>query len=117
MVEAAKQQYPKLLWLTDQFSYTENIAETLAAHLSQSIVDEAQSMLFNPHHPLRVQYCAQSQQVLLQITGGAIVQAQPHLQKELLMQQPALQTFVASIWPKLRNHITKDLQKPESHLA
>ena len=33
MVEAAKQQYPKLLWLTDQFSYTENIAETLAADL------------------------------------------------------------------------------------
>ena len=117
MVEAAKQQYPKLLWLTDQFSYTENIAETLAAHLSQSIVDEAQSMLFNPHHPLRVQYCAQSQQVLLQITGGAIAQAQPHLQKELLMQQPALQTFVASIWPMLRDHLAADLQKPDSHLA
>ena len=38
-------------------------------------------------------------------------------QKEEMLEHPALQLFVQTLWRILRNWLTNDLKKPDSHLA
>ena len=117
MVETARHRYPKMLWITDKLEYTDNIAETLVTHLSQSLFDEVQKILIDPNHPLREHYSSEIKLVMQQIMSDPIMRVKIKQQKEEMLEHPALQLFVQTLWRILRNWLSNDLKKPDSHLA
>lgn len=117
MVSTARQQYPNMVWIADKLSYTENIAETLVTHLSRSLIDEMQNVLNNPHHPLRLHYSNEIRLSLQAAMNNPIMRIKMKQQKEQMLQHPALQSFVHSLWQILRNWLAADLQKPDSGLS
>ncbi|MDO4769763.1 MAG: DUF445 domain-containing protein [Brachymonas sp.] len=117
MVAMARQQYPKIVWMTDKLDYTEDIAAKLAAQLAQSLVDEVQTVLATPEHPLRQHYAAEISSWLQRLQTDPALQSQVQQFKDQLLNHPALQDYVQRLWQRGRQWLQQDLRSADSALA
>lgn len=117
MVVMARQQYPKLVWMTDKFDYTEDLAAKLAGQLAQSLVDEVQTVLATPEHPLRQHYAAEISGWMQRLQTDPDLQAQVQQFKNQLLNHPALQDYVQRLWQRGRHWLQHDLRSDDSVLA
>ena len=117
MVAMARQEYPKIVWMTDKLDYTEDIATRLAAQLAQSLVDEVQTVLATPEHPLRQHYAAEISRWMQRLQTDPALQHKVQDFKNQLLAHPALQDWVQSIWQHGRQWLQQDLRNEQSILA
>ena len=117
MVLMARREYPKVVWMTDKLDYTNDIAESLAARLAQSLVDEVQAVLANPEHPLRQHYAAEVSQWLQRIQHDPQMQEKVQQFKSQLIEHPALRDYVKEMWRRGRQWLQRDLRSDRSVLA
>ena len=117
MVVMARREYPKIIWMTDKLDYTDEIAEALATRLAQSLVDEVQTVLATPEHPLRQHYAAEISQWLQRLETDPELQQKVQQFKNQLVEHPALQDYVQRVWRHGREWLQQDLRSEHSVLA
>ena len=117
MVVMARREYPKIIWMTDKLDYTDEIAEALAKRLAQSLVDEVQTVLATPEHPLRQHYAAEISQWLQRLETDPELQQKVQQFKNQLVEHPALQDYVQRVWRHGREWLQQDLRSEHSVLA
>ncbi len=117
MVLMARREYPKVVWMTDKLDYTNDIAESLAARLAQSLVDEVQAVLANPEHPLRQHYAVEVSQWLQRMQHDPQMQEKVQQFKSQLIEHPALRDYVKEMWRNGRQWLQQDLRSDRSVLA
>lgn len=109
MVATARQEYPKIVWMTDKLDYTDNIAEALAKRLAQALVDELQVILADPQHPLRQHYAAAVTQWLQRLQNDPDMQQKLQQIKDQLLNHPSLQESMRQFWQQGCQWIQRDL--------
>ena len=117
MIATAREKYPNMIWLTDKLEYTDNIADTLVSHMTQSLLDEVQKVLLDPQHPLRMHYASEVQHFLYQVLHDPITRIKIKQQKKSMADHPALQFFTHTMVRILRDWVSSDLKKDDSQLA
>ncbi len=117
MVAMARREYPKIVWMTDKLDYTDDIAARLAAQLAQSLIDEVQTVLATPEHPLRQHYAAEVAQWLQRLQTDPELQHKVQQLKNQLIEHPALQDYVQRLWQHGRQWLQQDLHSEQSALA
>ena len=117
MVAMARREYPKLVWMTDKLDYTDDLAARLAEQLAQSLIDEVQTVLATPEHPLRQHYAAEVANWLQRLQTDPALQQQVQQFKDQLIAHPALHDYVQRIWQHGRQWLQQDLRSEQSVLA
>ena len=115
LVEMARREYPKLIRLADAFHYTEELGVKLAEKLAVALMDEMQTVLNTPEHPLRQRYAEQTAQLLQRLEDDAAFRARVDAWKNEWLQSPELGDYSRQLWQRLWQWLHRDLASPDSH--
>ncbi|PJK12196.1 DUF445 domain-containing protein [Lysobacteraceae bacterium NML120232] len=114
LVEMARREYPKLIRLADAFNYTEELGVKLAEKLAVALMDEMQTVLNTPEHPLRQRYAEQTAQLLQRLEDDAAFRARVDAWKNEWLQSPELGDYSCQLWQRLWQWLHRDLASPDS---
>lgn len=114
LVVMARREYPKLIRLADAFNYTEELGVKLAEKLAVALMDEMQTVLNNPEHPLRQRYAEQTAQLLQRLEDDEDFRARVDNWKNEWLQSPELGDYSQQLWQRLRQWLHQDLARQDS---
>lgn len=114
LVTMARREFPRVLWLTDRLQYTEALGDALATRLADGIIDELQSVLSTPDHPLRQRYSAEAAKLMRALEDDPQLQARVAGLKQRLLDSPDLQAYVRQLWQRLVAWLHADLARTDS---
>ncbi|MDO4710012.1 MAG: DUF445 domain-containing protein [Pseudomonadota bacterium] len=114
LVEMARREYPKLIRLADAFNYTEELGVKLAEKLAVALMDEMQTVLNTPEHPLRQRYAEETRQLLQRLEDDADFRARVGTWKDTWLQSPELGDYSRQLWQRLWQWLHQDLASEHS---
>lgn len=114
LVAMARREFPKVLWLSDTFGYTEELGEALSNRLANAILDEVQAVLRTPEHPLRQRYSIEAAKLMENLENDAQLQETVADFKQRLLDSPVLQDYVRHLWQRLRQWLHQDLARDDA---
>lgn len=114
LVTMARREFPRVLWLTDRLHYTDALGDALATRLADGIIEELQSILRTPDHPLRHRYSAEAAKLMQALETDPQLQARVADFKQRLIDSPDLQAYVRQLWQRLRDWLHADLARTDS---
>ena len=114
IVAMARQEFPKLTWLTDKLDYTDALGEALSEKLANAIVDEVQLVLNDAEHPLRQRYAVEAERLLVKLEQDRDFQARVDDWKREFVDSPLVQDYARDLWTRLRRWIDDDLAREDS---
>lgn len=114
MADMARQEFPKLLWVSDKLNRTQDIADGLARRLAEAMVDEVQTVLRDPAHPLRERYGKEVDVLVQRLQHDATLQQRIEEMKQSMLDHPALKAYVGELWQSVRDWLRADLSLPDS---
>lgn len=114
LVEMARREFPKVMWFTDTFGYTQELGDALSARLANAVLDEVQSILNTPEHPLRQHYAQQAELLMANLENDAQLQEKVADFKQRMLDSPELNGYVKQLWQRLRDWLQADLARPDS---
>lgn len=114
VADVARKEFPKLLWVSDRLNRTQDIADGLARRLAEAMVDEVQTVLRDPAHPLRERYGNEVDVLVQRLQHDADVQRRIEEMKQSMLDHPALKAYVGDLWQSVRDWLRADLSSPDS---
>lgn len=117
IVRYARREWPRIVSTVDYIKPVEEIGDRLAERIATAALEELQSMLSTPDHPLRRDYQAWLQDYVARLKDDAQLQARVETLKQQAIDHPALQDYVRDLWERIRQALARDLADPGSRLA
>lgn len=114
LVTMARREFPKLTWLTDKLDYTDALGEALSEKLANAIIDEAQAVLNDAGHPVRLRYAAEAEALLVRLEEDPDFQAKVDGWKREFIDSPLVQDYARDLWQRLRQWLQDDLAREDS---
>ncbi|WP_394790999.1 DUF445 domain-containing protein [Rhodoferax sp.] len=117
VLKHVRKEWPKVVSMVDAVASTSKMADSLADKLSASALAELRDVMAQPEHPVRLRYEAWLTEYIQRLRDDpALRQACDDL-KEKALTDPALRSFVASLWTDIKQLLQSDLADPESAIA
>ena len=117
LLKHVRKEWPKVVTMVDTVASTAKMADSLAEKLSASALAELREVLAQPAHPVRVRYEEWLTQYIARLRADpALRQACDDL-KERALTDPAVHSFVASLWTDIKQLLQNDLADPQSAIA
>ena len=117
MLKHARREWPKIVATLEVVANVPNLADSLADRLSASLLDELHEMLAQPGHPVRLRYQEWLKDFVERLHHDPALIASVNEMKERVIADPALQTFVSSLWTDIRQLLRRDLARDDSTVA
>ena len=117
MLKHARREWPKIVATLEVVANVPNLADSLADRLSASILSELHEMLAQPGHPVRLRYQEWLKDFVERLRHDPALIASVNEMKERVIADPALQTFVSSLWTDIRQLLRRDLARDDSTVA
>ena len=117
MLKHARREWPKIVATLEFVANVPNMADSLADRLSVSLLDELHDMLAQPGHPVRLRYEEWLKEFVERLRHDPALIASVNEMKERIIADPALRTFVSSLWTDLRQLLRRDLARADSTVA
>ncbi len=117
MLKHARREWPKIIATLEVVANVPDLADSLAGRLSASLLGELQEVLAQPGHPVRLRYEIWLKDFVERLRADPDLIASVHRMKERAIADPAMQTFVASLWTDLKQLLRRDLGREDSTLA
>ena len=117
MLKHARREWPKIVATLEVVANVPNLADSLADRLSASLLDELHEMLAQPGHPVRLRYQEWLKDFVERLRHDPALIASVNEMKERVIADPALQTFVSSLWTDIRQLLRRDLARDDSTAA
>lgn len=114
LVDMARREFPKLTWFTDKLDYTDTLGVTLSEKLANALMDEVQSILHQPDHPLRQRYSAEAMRLLERLEDDEEFRAHAENFKQQLINSPLVRDYARDLWTRLRKWLQDDLARDDS---
>ncbi len=117
LLKHVRKEWPKVVGMVDAVASTSKLADSMAEKLSASALEELREVLAQPEHPVRLRYEAWLSEYITRLRDDpALRQACDDL-KEKALTDPALRSFVASLWTDIKQLLQTDLADPQSAIA
>lgn len=110
----ARREFPKLTWWVDKVHSTDEIADALSEKLASAIIDELQTVLNEPTHPLRARYAAEATRLMEGLETDPELQAKVAAFKQQLLDSDSVNTYVKHLWQRMRDWLKQDLASEHS---
>ena len=117
MLKHARREWPKIVATLEFVANVPNLADSLADRLSVSLLDELNEVLAQPGHPVRLRYEEWLKEFVERLRHDPALIASVNEMKERVIADPALQTFVSSLWTDIRQLLRRDLARGDSTVA
>ena len=117
MLKHARREWPKIVATLEVVANVPNLADSLADRLSASLLDELHEVLAQPGHPVRLRYQEWLKDFVERLRHDPALIASVNEMKERVIADPALQTFVSSLWTDIRQLLRRDLARDDSTVA
>ena len=117
MLKHARKEWPKIIATLQVVANVPDLADSLADRLSASILAELHEVLAQPEHPVRLRYVAWLNDFVERLGTDPELIASVNQMKERAIADPALQTFVSSLWTDLKQLLRRDLAGGDSTVA
>lgn len=114
LVDMARREFPKLVWVTDKLDYTESLGVALSEKLANALMDEVQAILHEPEHPLRQRYSAEAMRLLERLEDDPEFRMRVDDWKRKLVDSPLVQDYARELWSRMRHWLQQDLARPDS---
>ena len=117
MLKHARREWPKIIATLKVVANVPNLADSLADRLSASILSELHEVLAQPEHPVRLRYEAWLKDFIERLGSDPELIASVNQMKERVIADPAMQTFVSSLWIDIKQLLRRDLAGVDSTVA
>ncbi|MFT4196773.1 MAG: DUF445 family protein [Pseudoxanthomonas sp.] len=117
IVRYARREWPRIVGTVDYIKPIEEIGDRLAERIAAAALEELQTVLSTPDHPLRRDYEAWLQGYIARLRDDPALHAQVAALKQQAIEHPALQDYVGDLWERVRAALGRDLASPDSRLA
>ena len=117
MIKHARREWPKIIATLEVVANVPNLADSLADRLSASILAELHEVLAQPEHPVRQRYEAWLKDFVERLRTDPELIASVNQMKERVLADPAMQTFVSSLWIDIKQLLRRDLAGEDSTVA
>ena len=117
MQKHARREWPKIIATLQVVANVPDLADSLADRLSASILAELHEVLAQPEHPVRLRYEAWLKDFVGRLGSNPELIASVNQMKERAISDPAMQTFVASLWTDIKQLLRRDLAGEDSTVA
>ncbi|MCX7279615.1 MAG: DUF445 domain-containing protein [Burkholderiales bacterium] len=117
LLKHVRKEWPKVVGMVDAVASTSKLADSMAEKLSASALEELREVLAQPEHPMRLRYEAWLTEYIQRLRDEpALRQACDEL-KERALTDPALRSFVATLWTDIKRRLQDDLADPQSAIG
>lgn len=110
-------EWPKVSGAVDKISSTARMADTVAEKLSTSALSQLRDVLAQPEHPLRLRYEQWLMKYIDRLLSDPVLRQACNNIKDRAFTDPAVQTYVASLWSDIKQLLQDDLADPQSAIA
>jgi len=117
MLKHARKEWPKVIGTLEMVTKVTDLADGLADKLSVSLLTELRDVLAQPGHPVRLRYEAWLKEFIERLRTDPELIASVHELKERTITDPAVRTFVSSLWTDIKNAMRQDLARENSEIA
>ncbi len=117
MLKHARKEWPKIIGTLGMVTKVTELADSLADKLSVSILTELREVLAQPEHPVRLRYEAWLKEFIERLQTDPALIASVHQLKERAIADPAVRTYVASLWTDIKNAMHRDLARDNSEIV
>lgn len=117
MLKHVRKEWPHVTGMVDKVSSTSKMADNLAEKLSASALSELREILAQPEHPLRLRYEQWLTHYIDRLRSDPALREAGNQIKERALSDPAVRTFVSSLWVDIKRRMQDDLADPHSAMA
>ena len=117
LVKHARKEWPKIIATLEMVTNVPDLADNLADRLSISMLAELREVLSQPAHPVRLRYEDWLKTFIERLRTDPQLIASVHEMKERAITDPALQTYVSSLWADIKHRLRQDLGRENSTIA
>ncbi len=117
MVRHARKEWPKAVGMVEFVTPAGRVADRLADQLSASVLGELREVLAQPDHPVRRRYELWLAEFGERLRRDEALAASFDRVKERLLDDPALQDYVAAVWDDIKRMLAEDLADEGSAIA
>ena len=117
MLKHARKEWPKIIGTLERVTKVTALADSLADKLSVSLLTELRDVLAQPEHPVRLRYEAWLKEFIQRLHTDPELIASVHELKERAITDPAVRTYVSSLWIDIKNAMRKDLARANSEIS
>lgn len=117
IVRYIRKEWPTLASTVDWVKPIDEIGDSLAERLASAALEELQQVLSEPEHPLRQDYARWVGQYIERLRHDPELAVQVDAIKQRMIEHPAVQDYVSSLWRRIHDALREDLERPESALA
>ncbi|MFT4246435.1 MAG: DUF445 family protein [Pseudomonas sp.] len=117
IVRYARREWPKLVGTVNWVTPVDEIGDKLADRLARAAIEELQSILSTPEHPLRQDYEAWLRGYIQRLREDPAMAARVEQLKQRAIEHPALQDYVQALWAQIQQTLSDDLADDDSAIA
>ena len=117
IVRYARREWPKLMGTVDLIKPVDEIGDALAQRIAAAALEELQTVLSTPGHPLRQDYEAWLSRYVQRLREDPALVERVEQIKQDLIDHPAVQDYVRGLWDQVHAALRADLENPASRLA
>ena len=117
IVRYARREWPKLMGTVNWVTPVDEIGDKLAERLARAAIEELQSILSNPEHPLRQDYETWLRGYVERLRQDPAMAGRVEQLKQRAIQHPALQDYVQALWKQIHQALRNDLASDDSAIA
>ncbi|MES2879456.1 MAG: DUF445 domain-containing protein [Pseudomonadota bacterium] len=117
MLKHVNKEWPLVVGMVNTVYSASKIADSFAEKLSLSALSELREILAQPDHPLRLRYEQWLMDYIERLRSDPALRTAFNNIKERALTDPAIQTFVASLWTDIKGRMQDDLADPNSAIA
>ena len=117
MLKHVHKEWPLVIGMVNTVYSASKIADSFAEKLSLSALSELREVLAQPEHPLRLRYEQWLMEYIDRLRSDPALRTAFNNIKERALTDPAVQTFVATLWADIKGRMQDDLANPHSAIA
>ncbi|MET0208588.1 MAG: DUF445 domain-containing protein, partial [Burkholderiaceae bacterium] len=116
LIKFARAQWPKVTTVVDAISNVDKMADSLSDKLALQLVEEVQTALAQPGHPVRQQFDTWIAEFTDRLRQDPEFARDINSMKDRIVQSDEVRAYLDGVWTELRTTIEADMRKDDSAL-